>query len=321
MSSCCAPAGLVNKADAGKLNHAKVTVPGWESAGLTSCPGEFVDIPAGDFQMGDHFGEGYVQDGEGPVHPVSIAALSMGATTVSNDQFAAFVQATGFVTTAEHQGVSAVFHLAFQGRPGDILNRAAGVPWWLAVKGADWKHPNGPGSSIENIGDHPVVHVSWDDALAYCSWAGGRLPTEAEWEYAARGGAAGKRYVWGNELTPKGQWRSNIWQGRFPVDNTAEDGFLTTAPGKTFKSNKFGLWQMSGNVWEWCSDWFDPDYYPIAVQDNPQGPESGECRVMRGGSYLCHDSYCHRYRVSARSSNTPDSTSGNIGFRCVIPSS
>lgn len=318
MSSCCAPTGLANPDDVKQPHRVKVFILPGEETGPVSPPGEFMSIPAGDFQMGDHFGDGYEQDGEGPVHPVRISAFSMGSTTVTNAQFASFIQATGHVTTAEHHGVSAVFHLAFQGQCEDILNRSAGAPWWLAVKGADWRHPNGPGSNIENLGDHPVVHVSWHDASAYCAWMGGRLPTEAEWEYAARGGVPGKQYVWGNELTPKGQWRTNIWQGQFPVDNTAEDGFLGTAPSKTFQPNKFGLWQMSGNVWEWCADWFNADYYTRSARNDPQGPESGEYRVMRGGSYLCHDSYCNRYRVSARSSNTPDSTSGNIGFRCVF---
>ncbi|MEE2058075.1 formylglycine-generating enzyme family protein [Rhodococcus artemisiae] len=274
-------------------------------------------IPAGTFLMGDHFGEGYPQDGETPVHAVSLSDFGIAATAVTNRQFSAFVKATGHITTAERFGVSAVFHLAFRGHRSDILHRARETPWWFAVKGADWKHPDGPASDISGRQNHPVVHVSWEDANAYCTWAGGRLPTEAEWEYAARGGSDRMRYPWGDELNPRGQWRCNIWQGQFPVENTAEDGYLTTAPVKRYRPNGYGLWQMAGNAWEWCHDWFADDYYARSVTHDPTGPEAGTQRVMRGGSYLCHDSYCHRYRVSARSSNTPESTSANVGFRCA----
>ncbi len=276
-----------------------------------------MNIPAGAFTMGDHHGEGYPQDGETPVHQVRLDGFRMQATTVTNAQFQEFVQETGYRTTAEQFGVSAVFYAAFQGRRSDILRQVPGVPWWLAVKGADWRHPDGPGSTLAGRADHPVVHVSWEDAAAYCAWAGGRLPTEAEWEYAARGGLAGRAFAWGDELTPEDEWNCNIWQGQFPYDNSAEDGHLTTAPVKTYRPNGYGLWQMAGNVWEWCRDWFDPGYYSHSEARNPRGPESGDRRVMRGGSYLCHDSYCNRYRVSARNSNTPDSTSGNTGFRVV----
>jgi formylglycine-generating enzyme required for sulfatase activity len=190
------------------------------------------------------------------------------------------------------------------------------------VKGADWRHPEGRRSDLVGRDDHPVVHVSWNDANAYCAWAGRRLPTEAEWEYASRGGLDGARFPWGDELaTADGSWRVNIWQGDFPLVNTQEDGFLTTAPVRSFRPNGFGLWQTVGNVWEWCADAFSPYTYERdaragAVRD-PRGPESGELRVMRGGSYLCHDSYCNRYRNAARSSNTPDSSTGNVGFRTV----
>lgn len=267
--------------------------------------------------MGDAFDEGYAADGETPVHDVHLDAFGMDATAVTNAQFATFVKDTGHVTDAEEFGVSAVFHLAFEGDPGAVVNRPADTPWWLAVRGADWRHPEGPGSDVVRRQNHPVVHVSWYDAQAYAAWAGKRLPTEAEWEYAARGRLVGARYVWGDELTPRGRWMCNIWQGTFPTTNTLEDGYLTTAPAKSFAPNGFGLYAMSGNVWEWCADWFDAAFYARSPAQSPTGPGDGERRVMRGGSYLCHDSYCNRYRVAARSSNTPESTAANIGFRCA----
>lgn len=200
--------------------------------------------------------------------------------------------------------------------PHDVLGAVPGAPWWLNVRGADWAHPTGPLSQWQEIPDHPVVHVSWHDAEAYCRWSGRRLPTEAEWEYAARGGLAGRRYPWGDELSgPVGEHLCNIWQGDFPRENTVKDGFLATAPVRSFPPNGFGLFEFSGNVWEWCSDWFLPKYYRKAPTNNPQGPTIGRGRVMRGGSFLCHDSYCNRYRVAARSSNSPESASSNCGFR------
>jgi formylglycine-generating enzyme required for sulfatase activity len=162
-----------------------------------------------------------------------------------------------------------------------------------------------------------VVHVSWRDAVAFCDWAGLRLPTEAEWEYAARGGLEQKRFPWGDEREPDGEHRMNVWQGTFPSENTLDDGFFGTAPADSFVANGFGLHNTSGNVWEWCADWFDSGYPGVSPSSNPSGPEVGEAKVIRGGSYLCHDSYCNRYRVAARTSNTPDSTTGNMGFRCA----
>ena len=278
---------------------------------------EDVVVPAGSFLMGDAFGEGYPGDGETPVHEVALEGFRIDATTVTNQMFAAFVDATGYRTEAEQYGSSAVVHLLVQAPGEDVLGPAAGAPWWLNVRGADWAHPAGAASSWTERADHPVVHVSWHDAQAYCAWAGRRLPTEAEWEYAARGGLPGKRYAWGDELTPGGQHRCNKWQGTFPTHNTEEDGYLGTAPVKTFPANGYGLHEVAGNVWEWCSDWFLPKYYRTSPKDNPQGPTIGAGRVMRGGSYLCHESYCNRYRVAARTSNTPESSSGNCGFRTV----
>jgi formylglycine-generating enzyme required for sulfatase activity len=276
-------------------------------------------IPAGEFAMGDATGDGNPGDGETPIHTVSLTAFNIDVTTVTNAQFAAFVEDTGYRTEAETFGFSAVFHLALQTDRKYVMGPAAGTPWWLGVRGAQWRHPGGPGSSVKGREDHPAVHVSWNDALAYCHWAGRRLPTEAEWERASRGGLEGARFPWGNELLDpeNGAWRCNIWQGRFPMHNEAEDGFLATAPVRAFQPNGFGLWQTVGNVWEWCSDWYAPDYYSASPRTNPPGPPDGTQRVMRGGSYLCHDSYCNRYRNSARSSNTPDSSMGNAGFRTV----
>jgi formylglycine-generating enzyme len=274
-------------------------------------------IPAGNFEMGDHFGEGYSADGEGPVHWVRLEAFSIDSTTVTNAQYARFVRDTGYVTDAEQLGVSAVFHLAVEADRSDILHRVDAAPWWLAVRGACWLRPEGPRSTLRTRPNHPVVHMSWNDADAYCRWVGKRLPTEAEWEYAARGELEGRRFAWGDELVQGGSWRCNIWQGDFPHTNTIDDGYLTTAPVNSYRPNGYGLWNTAGNVWEWCADWFSADYYTCSPEVDPRGPSSGTQRVMRGGSFLCHSSYCNRYRVAARSSNAPDSTSANVGFRCA----
>ncbi|MET3174629.1 UNVERIFIED_ORG: sulfatase modifying factor 1 [Arthrobacter sp. UYCu721] len=275
------------------------------------------NIPTGRFQMGDSFAEGYPSDGEIPVHEVRLDGFRIDTAPVTNVLFASFIRETGYRTEAEQYGSSAVFHLLSSATGDEILGTAAGAPWWLNILGAHWARPTGPGSDWKDIPDHPVVHVSHQDALAYCRWAGRRLPTEAEWEYAARGGLNGKRYAWGNELTPGGEHRCNIWQGTFPTTNAREDGHLGTAPVRSFAPNGYGLYEMAGNVWEWCADWFLPKYYRNSPAENPQGPTIGAGRVMRGGSYLCHDSYCNRYRVAARTSNTPESSSGNCGFRTV----
>lgn len=274
-------------------------------------------IPAGTFVMGDSSGDRNAPDGEIPRHKVRLDAFQIDATTVTNTQFGQFVGETGFRTEAESFGFSAVFHLALQAPVEDVMGPAGGTPWWLGVRGADWAHPGGRDSSVDGLPDHPVVHVSWNDAQAYCEWAGRRLPTEAEWEYAARGGLPDAKYPWGDDEVDAGGWRVNIWQGEFPRINTCEDGWLTTAPVRTYAPNGYGLWQPIGNVWEWCADWFDPNYYRHSPDANPPGPAAGQARVLRGGSYLCHISYCNRYRNSARSRNTPDSSMGNAGFRTV----
>jgi formylglycine-generating enzyme len=266
--------------------------------------------------MGNEGDDANPGDGEGPVRQVTVDPFAIDTVTVTNARFATFVKATGYVTDAERYGWSFVFHLLV---PADV-DRAIGAvpveaPWWRPVQGASWRTPEGPGSNIGSRQHHPVVHVSWNDAQAYCDWSGARLPTEAEWEYAARGGLDRATYAWGNELTPRGRHQCNIWQGTFPDVNTLDDGWLSTAPVTTFRPNGFGLYNVAGNVWEWCADWFSTTWHLTAPRINPTGPPDGDARVMRGGSYLCHHSYCNRYRVAARTSNTPDSSAGNLGFR------
>lgn len=267
--------------------------------------------------MGDATGDGHGPDGETPLHTVRLDGFSIDAHSVTNDAFARFVAATGYRTESESFGYSAVFHLAFAGDDADILGRPPQTPWWLGVAGADWRHPGGRHSSLDGLGDHPVVHVSWNDVTAYCAWAGRRLPTEAEWEYASRGGLDGARYPWGDNLLIDGDWNCNIWQGVFPTSNDLDDGYLTTAPARHFAPNGYGLFQTVGNVWEWCQDWYDATYYQRSPDQAPAGSDRGQQRVLRGGSFLCHDSYCNRYRNSARSQNTPDSAMSNAGFRTV----
>lgn len=276
-----------------------------------------ITCPAGPFLMGSESDEIWAEDGEAPVREVTLNGFQLAATTVTNQEFQAFVQATGYRTEAESFGWSYVFHLLIPPRilPKLRYQVLEGLPWWYGVEGASWKQPEGPGSNLKNRWDHPVVHVSWNDALAYTEWSGTRLPTEAEWEYAARGGLVQKTYPWGDDLHPFGKHRCNLWQGDFPRHNSGEDGFLGTAPGKTFRPNAWGFYQMSGNVWEWTADWFSRDFHLSGPRLNPGGPETGTHKVTKGGSYLCHVSYCNRYRVSAKTANTPDSSLGHCGFR------
>ncbi|MGH2384617.1 MAG: formylglycine-generating enzyme family protein [Candidatus Limnocylindria bacterium] len=271
-------------------------------------------IEGGSFRMGSEDGI-FPGDGESPVRDVALSPFAISAHAITNAQFGAFVAATGHRTDAERAGSSFVFSGFLTDASRAAVRRVvAGTPWWASVEGAWWQAPEGPGSSVEGRPDHPVVHVSHDDALAFCAAYGLRLPTEAEWELAARGGLEQCRYPWGDELLPDKQWRCNVWQGSFPEHNTAEDGWEGTAPVNAFGPNGYGLFNMVGNTWEWCSDWFTSRPAGGPAHD-PRGPATGTARVMRGGSHLCHESYCFRYRVAARSPTTPDTATGHLGFR------
>ncbi|XP_013987751.1 sulfatase-modifying factor 1 isoform X1 [Salmo salar] len=278
---------------------------------------QMVLIPGGEFLMGTD-NPGIPQDGEGPQRRVHLDHFYMDAHEVSNRHFQSFINATGYITEAERFGDSFVFEGVLSEEVKSQISQAvAAAPWWLPVRGADWRHPEGPDSSITGSRlDHPVLHVSWQDAVAYCSWAHKRLPTEAEWEYACRGGLQDRLYPWGNKLKPKGQHYANLWQGKFPTHNSEEDGYTKTSPVKSFPANGYGLYNMVGNAWEWTSDWWTV-HHTTDERHNPAGPPSGTDRVKKGGSYMCHKSYCYRYRCAARSQNTPDSSASNLGFRCV----
>ncbi|WP_461142873.1 formylglycine-generating enzyme family protein [Salinifilum aidingensis] len=276
-----------------------------------------VPLPGGAFTMGSEDERAYAEDGEGPVRDVRVSPFRISPTAVSNREFARFVDDTGYRTEAEEFGWSFVF----AGLLPDEFPPTRGVaaaPWWRVVEGADWRRPEGPQSTVDDRLEHPVVHVTFNDALAFCAWAGARLPTEAEWEFAARGGLHGQAFPWGDELEPGGEHRMNVWQGEFPRRDTAADGWRGTCPVDAFPANGYGLHNTTGNVWEWCQDWFHPTFHTRDARTDPRGPRSGTHRCARGGSYLCHASYCRRYRVSGRQGMTPDSSLGNVGFRCVV---
>ena len=309
-------------------------------------PDGMVWIPGGEFSMGANIEAedmcslpGATKDAQ-PIHRVRVDPFWMDATEVTNEQFAKFVAATGYITVAEQKPTEAEFpgappevlvagSILFTPMPGPVpLTQAR---WWSYVAGVSWQHPAGPGSDVKNAGKVPVVHIAYEDAAAYAQWAGKRLPTEAEWEFAARGGSAGQIFAWGEELKPGGKFQANIYQGQFPVTagDTGEDGFKGIAPVGQYPANAYGLYDVAGNVWEWCSDWYRPDAYAQAaaggVVSNPRGPASSYDpdepgalkRVHRGGSFLCTDQYCTRYILGTRGKGEIRSSSNHVGFRCV----
>ena len=305
---CCVPsrARLLQLTDSRQSAAARRRV----TSGSTE---NMVRLDGGRFLMGSESPDVFASDGEGPVREVFVDPFYISRHPVTNQQFAEFTRRTGFVTEAQRWGWSFVFrnHVP-EAQRGPAVNV---TPWWIRVDGADWAHPEGPEVSAETRPNYPVVQVSWNDAQAYCEWDGVRLPTEAEWEFAARGGLEQKTYPWGDDLMPGGRHMCNIWQGTFPDLDVAEDGFSAPAPVDSFEPNGYGLHTVVGNVWEWCADYFDPRWHQTATRANPIGPPSGTTRVMKGGSYLCHASFCFRYRNAARTANTPESATGNIGFR------
>jgi len=304
--ACCAPG---RGSEASALDESNPLPAAREGA-----PDPLVTVPGGLYRIGDESAWSYPGDGEGPEHEVELSPFRIGRTAVTNRQFLAFVQATGWRTDAEQYEWSFVFGGLL---PDDFpaTRGVEGAPWWRQVMGADWCHPEGPQSDVADRGDHPAVHVSWNDGQAYCAWAGARLPTEAEWEVAARGGLEGHPFPWGDQLEPDGSHQMNVFQGEFPGGDTGADGYAGTAPVDAFNPNGYGLYNVCGNVWEWCSDWLGLEYYRTAPLRAPEGPTTGALRVQRGGSYLCHASYCRRYRVSARFGSAPDSSSSNVGLR------
>lgn len=302
-------------------------------------------INGGEFSMGginpvgmDGGGHEVMNDAR-PVHRVIINAFYMDTAPVTNKQFAEFVKATGYVTIAEQKPTQEEYpeaapenlvagSLVFN-PPKESVSLNNYLQWWAYLKGADWRHPLGAGSHINGKDNYPVVQVSWEDAAAYAKWAGKRLPTEAEWEFAARGGLSGKLYAWGNELKPGGKWMANIFEGEFPNKDSAADGYAGIAPVQSFPANGYGLYDMAGNVWEWCNDWYRADYYGSLsdhrATENPAGPVSSydpdepqvKKKVQRGGSFLCTEQYCTRYMVGTRGKGDYRSASNHIGFRCV----
>ncbi|GAB3062890.1 formylglycine-generating enzyme family protein [Salinicoccus sesuvii] len=313
--SCCSGSReMIQNSTIKKAEQEKQNEPRGDDVRFES---KMVRIPGGNFLMGTEDGEGFASDGEGPIRNVEVSPFYIDAHTVTNREFAQFVKETGYRTEAESYGWSFIFYKLLPEKYEPTVQQLPGIPWWYAAEGVYWYQPEGQGSSIKERMEHPVIHVSWNDAAEFCKWAGKRLPTEAEWEMAARGGLEQKKFPWGDELTPDGVHYCNIWQGDFPRENTLEDGFMSTAPAESFPPNGYGLYNVAGNVWEWCSDWFAKSNQHRSGVD-PTGPMEGKAKVMRGGSYLCHHSYCNRYRVAARSSNTMDSSAGNIGFRCVV---
>jgi formylglycine-generating enzyme required for sulfatase activity len=312
---CCAPSSARQAQPVGD-EASRASVRKGEASQLAPR----VALPGGTFLMGTDTSDGFPQDGEGPVRAVTLAPFSIDTYPVTNRVFRAFVEATGYRTEAEQYGWSFVFwsHIPKARFRELVEDTVVTTPWWCKVRGASWAAPEGPGSHVDRRADYPVVHVSWNDAQVFCEWSGQRLPTEAEWEYAARGGLEQKLYPWGDKLRPKGEHRCNIWQGEFPSHDSGGDGFAGTCPVDAFPPNDFGIYSITGNTWEWCADWFNIEHIHTAGVWDSAGPPTGSAKVMKGGSFLCHKSYCNRYRVAARTANTPDSSTSNIGFRCVV---
>lgn len=283
-----------------------------------------IKIPGGIYSVGTNAKDGFEADNEGPQVEVEVASFWIDETTVTNAQFTLFVEDTGYITEAERFGWSFVFHYFLS---EEVMQRSQLLPtidWWYAVAGADWRHPEGPDSNLAKRRDHPVVQVSRNDALAYCRWARKRLPTEIEWEIAAKGGTTNERYPWGEDFLDNEEHHCNIWQGKFPWINTKEDGFTNTAPAKWYEPNSIGLYQVIGNVWEWCSN---PAKISLSEFQRKSSTDFWESHqsiddkmyATRGGSFLCHYSYCKRYRIAARNGNSGMSAANNLGFRCVSP--
>ena len=302
-SACCTP------------GSGRVGRPQSPSVGTGIHAGTMVDVPGGSFLMGDESRWSYPGDGEGPVHEVEISAFAIDCYAVTNAAFAAFVAATGHASDAEHYGWSFVF-AGFLPDDFPDTRGVVGAEWWRQVYGADWRHPCGPQSTIDECMNHPVVHVSWADAQAYCGWSGTRLPTEAEWEYAARAGSRGP-FPWGDELEPDGDHRMNVFQGTFPSHNECADGYAATAPVDAYRQTTSGCTTSRAMCGSGAKTGTTGATTRIAAARIPAGPTEGTHRVMRGGSYLCHESYCRRYRVSTRFSSEPGSSMGNGGFRVV----
>lgn len=312
ITSCCSPTNFCTDSN----TENKSSFQGMKAASAI----DLTQIDAGSFLMGSESAEAMPTDGEGPVREVFLDRFSIGTATVSNSEFLEFVESTGYVTEAEATTWSFVFvgQLSETTRNENVLGFDENLSWWAAVRGACWKHPTGPSSSIEQLMDHPVVHISWNDASAYAQWADKRLPTEAEWEKAARGASSQQNFAWGEYLELEGRHMCNVWQGEFPVNNSQLDGYYSTAPVRSFEANSYGLYNVSGNVWEWTADWYSSAWHANQVVEtrvNPTGPATGVNKVTKGGSFLCHASYCNRYRLSARSSSAPSSTFSHTGFR------
>jgi len=303
--ACCSP-------NSGRNNKKKINSQ--FLASKTDLGISFNDLEGGWFSMGSESKHVFPGDGEGPVRDIFVDSFTISTTSITIEQFNDFITDTGYKTEAEIFGWSFCFFDQLNNHEGKEFVKEA--PWWIKTEGAFWNLPDGQNSGLDFFFNHPVTHVSWNDANAFCKWSNTRLPTEAEWEYAARGGLKGKTYPWGEDLIVDGKTLCKIFEGEFPYENNSKSEFKHTVPSKYFEPNNFGIYNMVGNVWEWTEDWFSR-YHNLEINVNPSGPEKGNTKVIKGGSFLCHDSYCNRYRVSSRSGNSIDSSTSNMGFRVV----